>query len=137
MDVRFFPDAFEQFESLLEADKILVIKGQVSFDDFSGGNTITGRDVLDIVQAREQNARALALTLDLVQWDEKRLATLQRLLDGYRGGSCPVQLHVLHQDAEVTLLPSAAWYVTPEDQLLHELKQQLGESGVRLCYHVA
>ena len=53
MDVRFFPDTYEQFESVLETDKILLIKGQVSFDDFSGGNTITARDVMDIVQARE------------------------------------------------------------------------------------
>jgi DNA polymerase III, alpha subunit len=50
IDVRFFPDMYEQFESVLETDRILLIKGQVSFDDFSGGNTITARDVMDIVQ---------------------------------------------------------------------------------------
>ncbi|MCP4865996.1 MAG: DNA polymerase III subunit alpha, partial [Alteromonas sp.] len=44
MDVRFFPEMYETFESVLEPDRILVIKGQVSFDDFSGGNTITARD---------------------------------------------------------------------------------------------
>ncbi|HCA75141.1 MAG TPA: DNA polymerase III subunit alpha, partial [Alteromonas sp.] len=33
MDVRFFPEMYETFESVLEPDRILVIKGQVSFDD--------------------------------------------------------------------------------------------------------
>ena len=135
MDVRFFPDTFEQFESILETDRILVIKGQVSFDDFSGGNTITARDVQDIIQAREHHARALSLTVETQHWTPAKQTELLAILDNYTGGSCPLELHVLHPDAEVTMTSSARWYITPEDQLLHDLKQHLGESGVKLCYH--
>ncbi|QCZ94308.1 DNA polymerase III subunit alpha [Salinimonas iocasae] len=135
MDVRFFPDMYEQFESILESDRILLIKGQVSFDDFSGGNTITARDAMDIVQARERNARALALQIDSQQWQDEKLASLQEILQQFNGGSCPVELHVLHPDAEAVLTCGAQWYVTPEDQLLHDLKQCLGEQAVTLSYH--
>ncbi|MBD3585383.1 DNA polymerase III subunit alpha [Salinimonas sp. HHU 13199] len=135
MDVRFFPDMYEQFESILESDRILLIKGQVSFDDFSGGNTITARDAMDIVQARERNARALALQIDSQQWQNEKLAALQDILQQFNGGSCPVELHVLHPDAEAVLACGAQWYVTPEDQLLHDLKQCLGEQAVTLSYH--
>ncbi|MDO6476537.1 DNA polymerase III subunit alpha [Alteromonas sp. 1_MG-2023] len=135
MDVRFFPDMYEKYESILETDRILLIKGQVSFDDFSGGNTISARDAMDIVQAREQNAKALMLELDTVQIDENRISSLQAILQTYRGGSCPVQMRVVHPDAEAVLACGAQWYVTPEDQLLHELKQCLGEQSVAMCYH--
>ncbi|WP_137167806.1 DNA polymerase III subunit alpha [Salinimonas lutimaris] len=135
MDVRFFPDMYEQFESVLESDRILLVRGQVSFDDFSGGNTITARDVMDIVQARERNARALSLKIDSQQWQPEKVAALQAVLQPYSGGSCPVELHVLHQDAEAVLACGAQWYITPEDQLLYELKQCLGEQAVSLCYH--
>lgn len=135
MDVRFFPDMFEQYESILETDRILLIKGQVSFDDFSGGNTITARDAMDIVQARERNARALSLQIEAQQWQTDKLTALQQILQQFNGGSCPVELHVVHQDAEATLSCGAQWYVTPEDQLLHELKQCLGEQAVTLSYH--
>lgn len=50
IDVCFFFDMYEQFESVLEIDRILFIKGQVSFDDFFGGNIIIVCDVMDIVQ---------------------------------------------------------------------------------------
>lgn len=135
MDVRFFPDMYEQFESILENDRILLIKGQVSFDDFSGGNTITARDAMDIVQAREMNAKALALDVDTAQCSPEKVGALQAILQAYNGGSCPVQIQVVHPDAEVVLACGAQWYVTPEDQLLHDLKQCLGEQAVRLCYH--
>ncbi len=135
MDVRFFPDAYEEFESLLEPDRILLIRGQVSFDDYSGGNTITARDVMDIVQARQKNARALAIKLDTRQCDKNLLSSLTSVLQAYNGGSTPVQLHVIHPDAEVTLTCGARWFVTPEDQLLHDLKQSMGEQAVTLVYH--
>ena len=135
MDVRFFPDMYEQFESILESDRILLIKGQVSFDDFSGGNTITARDAMDIVQAREKNARALALQVDTQWCKPEKLASLQSILQSYSGGSCPVQLDILHPDVAVSLKCGAHWYITPEDQLLHELKQCLGEQAVKLAFH--
>ncbi|CAA0321935.1 DNA polymerase III alpha subunit [Alteromonas infernus] len=135
MDVRFFPDMYEQFESLLETDRILLIKGQVSFDDFSGGNTITARDVMDIVQAREKNARALAINVDTQRLEPKIMSQMQSILQAFNGGSCPVQLAVTHPDVEVTLACGAKWYVTPEDQLLHDLKQCLGDKAVSILYH--
>ncbi|MCZ8527883.1 DNA polymerase III subunit alpha [Alteromonas sp. PRIM-21] len=135
IDVRFFPDMYEQFESVLETDRILLIKGQVSFDDFSGGNTITARDVMDIVQAREKNARALALNIDTQLLEPKKMSQMQSILQAFNGGSCPVQLVVTHPDAEATLACGARWYVTPEDQLLHDLKQCLGDKAVSILYH--
>ena len=135
IDVRFFPDMYEQFESVLETDRILLIKGQVSFDDFSGGNTITARDVMDIVQAREKNARALAINVDTQRLEPKIMSQMQSILQAFNGGSCPVQLAVTHPDAEVILACGARWYVTPEDQLLHDLKQCLGDKAVSILYH--
>ncbi|MDI8746208.1 hypothetical protein MJM83_29390, partial [Salmonella enterica subsp. enterica serovar Montevideo] len=43
--------------SLLEKDRILIVSGQVSFDDFSGGLKMTAREVMDIDEAREKYAR--------------------------------------------------------------------------------
>nr|WP_100656288.1 DNA polymerase III subunit alpha [Alteromonas flava] len=132
MDVRFFPDMYEQYESMLENDKILLVKGQVSFDEFSGGNTITARDVMDIVAARETNLGAISLQVDAEWCNFDAVSTLHKILDNYRGGSCPVHFVVHHPDVEVTVACGADWYVTPDDQLLHELKQCVGESSIAL-----
>ncbi len=134
MDVRFFPDMYEQYESMLENDKILLIKGQVSFDEFSGGNTITARDVMDIVAARETNLSAISLQVDTNWCTLDTVSKLHNILNEYRGGSCPVHFDVLHPDVEVTIASGADWYVTPDDQLLHDLKQFMGEQHIRLAF---
>ena len=132
MDVRFFPDMYDQYESMLVADKILLIKGQVSFDEFSGGNTITAREVMDIVAARETNLSAISLQVDANWCNLGTVSKLQNIINEYRGGSCPLHFNVVHPDVAVTVASGADWYVTPDDQLLHDLKQCLGAPRVTL-----
>ena len=113
-------------------DKILLIKGQVSFDEFSGGNTITAREVMDIVAARETNLSAISLQVDANWCNLDTVSKLQNIINEYRGGSCPLHFNVVHPDVAVTVASGADWYVTPDDQLLHDLKQCLGAPRVTL-----
>jgi DNA polymerase III subunit alpha len=135
IDVRFFPEMYEQYETLLQTDKILVISGQVSFDEFSGGNTMQARDAMDIVQAREKNAKAVQIQLESSWCNPVSLAKLQSILSPYQGGSCPVLVHYRHPDAEANLAFGAQWYITPEDDLLYNLQQYLGATRVELVFH--
>ena len=135
IDARFYPDLFEQYEEILQPDKILLISGQVSFDDFSGGNTIAARDAMDIVQAREKNVKCLSMQLESDWCNAATVAKLQAILAPYQGGSCPVQTRITHPDVEVSLAFGVQWYVSPEDQLLFELQQLLGTQQVALEFH--
>jgi DNA polymerase-3 subunit alpha len=135
MDARFFPEMFEKYEEMLQTDKILLITGQVSLDDFSGGNTISARDAMDIVQAREKNAKWIELEVHSGWCKSPTVSKLQAILQEYQGGSCPIHVRVLHPDAEATLAFGAQWYVTPEDQLIYELQQLVPEQKVILQFH--
>lgn len=135
VDVRLYPEVFDRYEELLQPDAILVVKGQVSFDEFSGGNTINAADIQDIISAREQNLRAIKLTLSLENWQPQQLEDLRATLKPYTGGSCPMQFLLLHADAEVVMKSGAQWFVTPTDELIHNLVQCVGQSQVELVYN--
>ena len=135
MDARFFPDMYEMYEEILQPDKILLITGQVSFDDFSGGNTISARDAMDIVQAREKNAKWIELEVESDWCEPQKVSKLQTILQEFQGGSCPIHMRVIHPDAEATFAFGAEWYVTPEDQLIYELQQFLSKPKVNLQFH--
>ena len=135
MDARFFPDMYEMYEEILQPDKILLITGQVSFDDFSGGNTISARDAMDIVQAREKNAKWIELEVESDWCEPQKVSKLQTILQEFQGGSCPIHMRVIHPDAEATFAFGAEWYVTPEDQLIYELQQFLSKPRVNLQFH--
>ena len=123
LDVRFFPDLLENFEQQLQKDRILVITGQVSFDDFNGGLTMTGRDVSEITAVREKSLRSLNITVQSPQIDHNYLQRLQQVLGEFKAGTVPVKLRYQRQEGEVMLQLGTQWWVTPADALLHQLKQ--------------
>ncbi|MGJ8681751.1 DNA polymerase III subunit alpha [Paraglaciecola sp.] len=135
MEIRFSPEMLEQYEELLEEDKILLISGQVRDDDYSGGMMMSARDAMDIIQAREKNAKWLQIHLESSWCNPATIDKLQAILQPHQGGSCPVQIHYVHPDAKVDLALGAQWYVTPEDELLYELQQLLGKPQVNLEFH--
>lgn len=135
MDARFFPDVFEQYEEILQTDKVMVLSGQVSFDEFSGGNTITVREAQDIIQAREKYLKHMILRVNTEWWSAGGIDQLQQILMPYRNGLCPIQLHYLHNDAEVCISLGADWYLSPQDELIYDVKTLLGADNVQLVFH--
>lgn len=123
LDVRFFPEQFENFEQLLQKDKVLVVSGQVSFDDFSGGLTMTGREVVEITQAREKCLKHIFVSIDSTRMGAEQLNQLRQLLAEHKAGTVPVKLRYQRMEGAVSLLLGSDWWVTPTDSLLHRLKQ--------------
>jgi DNA polymerase-3 subunit alpha len=87
LDVTLFSEALEKYEELMQKDRILVVSGQVSFDDFSGGLKMSARELLDINDARERFARAIRISLDEQRIDERFFPRLCEILEPARAGS--------------------------------------------------
>jgi len=135
MDVRFYPDVYEQFESLLGSDQLLRVTGQVSFDEYSQTNTINARDVMTLMEAREKYAKYLSVKLPQALCTVSGIAKLQGILQNYKDGSCPLRLELEHQDAQVSVVAGPQWYVQPEDQLLFDLSHVVGAQSVELKFN--
>ncbi|WP_291971741.1 DNA polymerase III subunit alpha [Candidatus Symbiopectobacterium sp.] len=132
LEVMLFTEALEKYQHLLEKDRILIISGQVSFDDFSGGLKMMAREVMDISEAREKYARGLAISLTDRQIDDQLLNRLRQLLEPHRSGTIPLHLYYQREDACARLRFGAAWRVTPTDVLLNDLRTLLGNTQVEL-----
>ena len=134
LDVTLFSEALERFEPLLEKDRILVVSGQVSFDDFSGGLKMSARDVMDIAEARARHARQLRLQLDNNQIDGRFFQRFMEIMEPHRAGVCPVQVCYRKPGVQAQLALGTQWRVTPTDQLLDDLRGLLGKSAVELMF---
>jgi DNA polymerase-3 subunit alpha len=134
MDVRLFPDDYDTFHELLENDAILVCSGQVSFDDYSGGITMTARDIMKIADARENYVTSLDLHLDKSALSNDFFEQFEQVLSPHKDGTCPVKVHYQREEALATLELGVQWRITPEDKLLNDLKGLLGEKNVALQF---
>ncbi|MDP5254845.1 MULTISPECIES: DNA polymerase III subunit alpha [unclassified Vibrio] len=135
MEVMLFSDALERYMDLLEKDRILVVSGQVSFDDFNGGLKMTAREVMELGQAREKYARGLSLSMLETQVDTAFFDRFQQVMSPHKAGTIPVHVYYQRADARVRLTLGTQWRVTPNDKLLDDLKQLLGKDQVELEFN--
>ncbi|WP_125720884.1 DNA polymerase III subunit alpha [Pseudoalteromonas rubra] len=127
IDVRLFPEQFEMYQDMLQMNQILVISGQVSFDNFSGGITMTAREVCTIAQAREKRISAIKMTLNMVQIDTNFIDNLKKVLEPYKFGTCPVKIQYQRPDAIAEVTLGMQWCVTPSDDLLRRLSKMAAQ----------
>ncbi|MGF1774144.1 DNA polymerase III subunit alpha [Vibrio wakamikoensis] len=135
MEVMLFSDALDKYAELLEKDKIVVVSGQVSFDDFNGGLKMSAREVLDLGSAREKFTRGLSISLLEQQIDERFYQRFTEILTPHKDGTVPVNIYYQRADARAKLTLGTQWRVTPNDALLEELQQLLGKDQVELEFN--
>lgn len=135
MEVMLFSDALDRYAELLEKDKILVVSGQVSFDDFNGGLKMSAREVMDLGSAREKYARGISVSVNESQIDGQFFERFSNILEPHRAGTVPVNVYYQRSNARARLTLGTEWRVTPSDTLLDELKQLLGKNQVELEFN--
>src|SRR5690606_16481415 len=80
IEVAIFNELYEQYRQRLKEDRLLVIQGRVSHDDFSGGLRISADDLYDLQRIRESRAQSLRLVLP----DAFQPQALRELLEPWR-----------------------------------------------------
>ncbi|MGI2798657.1 DNA polymerase III subunit alpha [Photobacterium damselae] len=135
MEVMLFSEALERYLDLIETDRIVVVTGQVSFDDYNGGLRMSAREVLDISDAREKHLRGLAISVTEQQIDDKFFARFSEILEPHKAGTVPVNVYYQCSNARAKLTLGTEWRITPADQLISDLKILLGEKQVELEFN--
>ncbi|WP_435104721.1 DNA polymerase III subunit alpha [Arhodomonas sp. AD133] len=134
IDVVVFPEAFQRFRHLLVKDELLVVQGELGYDDFSDGYRISADEVFGIGEARERFARALVLGVDSARAGNGFIPELRETLSAYRDGECPVLIDYRGEQARASLRLSEDWRVRPTDELVRRLEGLASDGAVRVEY---
>lgn len=134
LEVMLFTEAFEKFNHLLEKDRILICEGEVSFDDFAGGNRMTARNIIDIGEARSHFAKALEVDLDAEKLTPAVLDSIEQAMSPWRSGAVPVLINYSQTLAKGQFRLAESWRVNPSDELVFALESLLGPNKVRIVF---
>jgi len=137
LEVSMFEETFQQFRALIAKDRIVVVEGNLRFDDFIEDWRLNAKRLIDIEQAREKLARRLD-----IRWPENAMngagshfiADLKTVLSGHRRGQCSVAVHYRSNDARAALTLPDDWSVRPTRELIEKLQQLVGRDGYKLSY---
>jgi DNA polymerase-3 subunit alpha len=134
MEVSLFSEAFQEFRHLLVKDEIVVVAGQLRYDDFMSSWTVNVKNVLHIDRVIESRAKSMVLSLAPNGQGEQMLVKLHDVLLPYREGSCDVSVQYTGDTASARLSLGPEWAVRPSRELRDKLSELLGSKNVRMLY---
>ncbi|MCC6207276.1 MAG: exodeoxyribonuclease VII large subunit, partial [Gammaproteobacteria bacterium] len=135
IEIAVFSEAYQKYRDLLSKDRLLVVEGSVSVDEYSGGYRMSAEKIYDIDRARGVYAKGVEIDVQA-----KRAAAdgfsgmLARILEPFREGRCTVWINYEGDGARARMALGREWSVNPTDELLHRLGEVAGPDGVRVIY---
>nr|WP_298725322.1 DNA polymerase III subunit alpha [uncultured Steroidobacter sp.] len=137
MEASMFEDQWQQYRTVIAKSAIVIVEGQLRFDEYSESWRLNAKKVIDIDQARELHAKRLAIRwppgLD-PQGQRGFLKQLEQTLRPFRGGRCAVAVYYTGSAARAELVLSQEWQVKPTRELTERLSQLCGHDGFKLIY---
>jgi DNA polymerase-3 subunit alpha len=139
IEVTLFEEQAVLYRDLLVRDALVLVEGNLRFDDFSNAWRIAGKRITLLDSLREKQARRLVL-----RWPEPSrvesgafLRRLQDVLGASRPGPCEVLVRYRGEQARCTLALGADWAIRPTPALMDELESLVGREGLQLLYDPA
>ncbi|PCK08371.1 MAG: DNA polymerase III subunit alpha [Alteromonadaceae bacterium] len=134
MDIAIFSDTYEEHRDKLLKDALLVVEGQISNDDYSGGLKMRADGIMDLSQARQERIRKIKLNWHESSIPKDYIKSLKTTISPYLQGKCKLTVRYSSSTAACDLDFPQEWVVTPTDDLLSALRQLYGQSNVELTY---
>ncbi len=130
IEVVVFGELFHEKRAVIQEDQVVVIRGKVFPDEFSGGLRITADQVMDLAEVRAAHARLLRLCIN----GQADSAKLKSLLTQYGGGNCHVAIRYRNAQGECDIRLPESCRVKISAPLLDSLSQWLEEKNVEVVY---
>ena len=121
LEIPIYSELYESNKQLLQEDRLVIISGKAGYDDYTGGTRVTAERIHDMDSARETFATDLRITLKKKVDDA--VDSLQGALQPVKGGSTPVIIDYMNEEARASIHLPREWCVHPSARLLDELNK--------------
>lgn len=117
-----FADLYQQSKELLKKDQLIIIEGEATKDDYTGGFKIKCNKITNLSDAIKLTANNITIVLNSSITDPSVIAeNIKKIITLYPG-NCPLILHYKKNKILTKIQFGANWTVDPEKQLLTDLK---------------
>jgi len=134
LELAVFAEFYTRYRELLVKDSLLVVEGQVSVDEYTGGFKMSAEKIYNIDQARGAFSARLVIDVDAGQAGNGFADELREILAPVTRGSCPVYLRYHGAGAEAEIALGDAWKINPNGAVIERLARLAGERNVHLDY---
>ena len=134
VELAVFPESYKRYREYLVLDKLLVVQGNVTIDEYSGNARISIDQIMDINEARATYAKRLVVDMQGTRHNGAFVSQLAQMLQPHRSGNCAVLIRYAGAQERADIALGADWRVKPNEELLQQLARAAGAPHVRLEY---
>ena len=136
IEVTLFDEVLQRHRELVVKDAMVLVEGQLRFDEVGDAWRMSAKRIVDLDRAREEQAQRIVLLWPRAPGADHGLL-LQRLADvlaPHRPGPCAVGVRYAGERASAALELGPEWRVRASPALLEALEQLVGAEGLRVAY---
>ena len=139
VEVTVFDELFAENRHLIKKHEVLVIEGQLRFDDFLNAWRLTASRIRSVDDAIEEFARRITISLTGEDSGLEIIGRLKDTLKPYCRGDCEVSIQYKSAAGEAQLVCGDEWSVRPTRALRESLNRLLGDDRYAIHYpkHIA
>jgi len=134
IEVAIFSDAFNEYRDKIVKDALLVVEGQISEDDYTGGLKMRADQVKDLYEARVNYLKGITIEANHENLNGSGIEQMTEIMTPYQQGTCPVRISYNNGKALGDIALGEQWLMAPEDDLLHKLREMFGNENVHLKF---
>jgi DNA polymerase-3 subunit alpha len=134
VEVTVFDELYGECRHLLKKHEILVIEGQLRFDDFLNAWRLTASRIRSVDDAIEEYARRITISLTGEESGLEIIGQLKDTLRPFRRGDCEVSIQYKSPAGEAQLVCGDEWSVRPTRELRESLSRLLGDDRFAIHY---
>ena len=129
LQANLYSEAYNDFGHLLSKDRVYVLEGEVNYDDYNDGLSMTVRNLMDFETAREKESNFIRLVCkDSLSDDFSE--RLGRVLEPYRDGGTRLKIVYENTQARGEMILPESWAITPSDECLDRLQDLVASIDV-------
>ncbi len=135
IDITVYGELYEQTRDWAVKDTIVIMEGEVTQDDYSGGLKVRCNKLSSIPQTRQQYAQVVRVKTDEKMLSARQVKQFESVLQSYRlEEGLPVAVEYYRNDAAGMIKLGDGWRVNPSDELILALKDHFGDESIMLEY---
>ncbi|MBN2689866.1 MAG: DNA polymerase III subunit alpha [Gammaproteobacteria bacterium] len=130
LEVTLFSEIFAFSRELLQKGRLVIVSGDLSFDNFTENHRLNAREIFDLEIFRGRFVKYLNLEFIDRDINNDLLQKLKEELQQFKkNDAVPIRLKYKHDGVVCELMLGDEWRIKPDDVLLLNLQNKLGIAG--------
>jgi DNA polymerase-3 subunit alpha len=136
VELAVFSELFARKREAIRKDNLVVVYGQVTVDEYTGGFKMAAEQLYDWEEARSMYTERIVLSLANGEIrNDQSVERLRELVASHGRGDCPLWIHYANRDAEGLIELGEQWRVRPSTAFVDALSEAFGEDRVEVVFN--